>query len=101
MPRSKSKRLPSFGLIDELVKFFESNDMSEYAGQMPEVKFDIAIKKRKFLIAIDETLMSKLTEIAKSKKLPAERLINSWLREKVLEPDHRRSKRDTPSRKQI
>jgi hypothetical protein len=89
MPKSKSRRLPPFGSIDELVKFFDSHDMGEYAGQMPEVKFDIRIKKRKFLIAIDEKLMSRLTEIAKSKKLPAERLINSWLREKLLEPDHR------------
>ena len=89
MPRSKSKKLPSFESIDELVRFFETHDMSTYADQMPEARFDIAIKKRKFLIAIDGKLMSKLTEVAKSKKLPAERLISSWLEEKLLEPDHR------------
>jgi len=82
MPRSKSKKLPSFRSIDALVRFFEAHDMGEYAGQMPETKFDVAIKKRRFLIAIDGKLMNK-TEIAKSKKLPAERLINAWLEEKV------------------
>ena len=32
--------------IDKLVEFFERNDTSEYWDQMPEVHFDIDIKKR-------------------------------------------------------
>jgi len=85
--KNGSKKLPSFGSIDEVVRFFETHDMGDYAEQMPEAKFDVAIKRRKYLVAIDGKLMSKLTEIAKSKKLPAEKLIKSWLEEKLLEPD--------------
>lgn len=89
MPQSKSRRLSSFGSIDELVRFFDTHDMGKYFSQMPDAKFDIAIKKRRFLIAIDGKLMDKLTEIAKTKKLPTEKLINSWLEDKVLQSDQR------------
>ena len=89
MPKNKTRKLPVFGSVGEVTRFFDIHDMGHYAAQLPEAKFDIAIKKRKYLVAIDGKLMTKLTEIAKSKKLPAQQLINSWLEEKVLEPNRR------------
>ncbi len=83
MAKSKSKRLPSFGSVDQFVKFFESHDMGEYWEKMPEAHFDINIKKRKHLVAIDEELSAQLTDIAKSKKVSSEKLINSWLKERI------------------
>jgi len=50
---------------------------------MPEVDVDISIKRRKHLVAIDEEIIPKLDKIAKSKKVPSEKLINTWLREKI------------------
>jgi len=73
--------------LDELVQFFDTHDMGEYWEQMPEVyfDFDIDLKKRTYLVAIDEELIGKLTEIAEAKHVSAEILINSWLKEKMLE----------------
>ncbi len=85
MARSKSKTLPSFGSIDELVEFFDTHDMGEYWDEMPEAHFEINVKRKRHWVAIDEELMSKLTEIAKSKKVPAQKIINSWLKEKILQ----------------
>jgi CopG antitoxin of type II toxin-antitoxin system len=83
MVRSKSKTLPKFESLDELVEFFDTHDMGEYWDEMPEASFDINIKKRKHLVAIDEEIIPKLNEIAKSKKVSSEKLINSWLKEKI------------------
>lgn len=80
---SKSKTLPKFESLDELVEFFDTHDMGEYWDEMPEASFDINIKKRKHLVAIDEEIIPKLNEIAKSKKVSSEKLINSWLKEKI------------------
>ncbi|MGH7598709.1 MAG: CopG family antitoxin [bacterium] len=85
MAKSKSKRLPRFSSLDELVEFFDTHDMGEYWDEMPEAHFEIDIKKRKHLFAIDADLAEKLTQIAKTKRTPSERLINSWLKEKILE----------------
>ncbi len=83
MAKSKSKKLPSFGSLDELVQFFDTHDLGEYWESMPKAHFEVDIKRRTHLVAIDDEIMSKLTDIAKSKKVPPEKLINSWLKEKL------------------
>jgi len=85
MPENKSRELPHFSSIDELVDFFETHDLGEYWDQMPEVHFDVDVKKKTHILFIDEDLADRLTEIAKAKRIPARQLANIWLREKILE----------------
>jgi hypothetical protein len=77
---SKSKPLPKFESLDELVEFFDTHDLGEYWDQMPEVHFDVDIKTSKHLVAIDEEIIPRLNEIAKSKRVSSERLINTCLK---------------------
>jgi hypothetical protein len=88
MAKGKPKKLPSHMPIDELVEFFDSHDMGDYLDGLPKVHFEIDIKKRRHLVAIDERIVPELNEIARSKKLPSERLINTWLREKIKTTRH-------------
>ena len=81
--KSKSKKLPPSRSLNELVEFFDTHDMGEYWDQMPEAHFDVDIKRRTHLVAIDDEIMSKLNDVAKSKKVPPDKLINSWLKEKL------------------
>ncbi|MBU0568281.1 BrnA antitoxin family protein [bacterium] len=84
MEENKAKTMPHFNSLNELVGFFDAHDLGEYWDQMPEVHFDVDIKKRSHLFTLDDELANKLTEVAKLKHIPSEMLINSWLREKVL-----------------
>jgi len=84
MEESKLKKFPKFSSIEELVKFFDTHDLGEYWDQMPEVSFDINIEKRRHIFTIEEDIADKITEIAKSKKVPSQTLINPWLKEKIL-----------------
>jgi hypothetical protein len=77
--------MPTFGSLDELVKFFEAHDLGEYWDQMPEAQFDIEIKRRIHIFSLDEDLAERLTAIARAKRMPSKTLINEWLREKVVE----------------
>ncbi len=85
MAKSKGKALPEFSSLDNLVEFFDTHDMGDYFEGMPEVSFDIDIKKRTHVIALDEDLAKRLTQIAKSKRISSKTLVNRWLREKVSE----------------
>jgi hypothetical protein len=85
MAESKSKNLPRFRSLDELVEFFDTHDLGEYWNEMPEAHFEVDLKRRTHLVAIDAELVDKLTEIARSRHTSSEELINSWLREKILE----------------
>jgi hypothetical protein len=85
MAESKSRALPLFNSTQELVEFFDAHDMGEFWEEMPEVHFDVDIKSKRYLISVDESLMSKLSEIAKLQQVSIEELVNLWLKEKVLE----------------
>jgi CopG antitoxin of type II toxin-antitoxin system len=45
MPESELGKLPQFGSSQELVDFFDTHDMGEYESQLPEVEFDIDLKR--------------------------------------------------------
>ena len=85
MAKSKGKPMPTFGSLDELVKFFETHDLGKYWDQMPEAYLDIEIKRRTHIFSLDEDLAERLTAIARAKRMPSKTLINEWLREKVVE----------------
>ncbi len=85
MARSRAKHMPKFSSLDELIEFFESHDMGEYWDNLPKAHFDIDIKRRTHLFALDEDLAERVTAIARAKQMPSSALINEWLREKVLE----------------
>ena len=83
MARSKAQEVPLPKKLEDLLEFFETHDMGDYWDRMPEAQFEIDIKKRTHLIAIDEDIANKITAIAKSKKTSSETLVNSWLKEKI------------------
>ena len=84
MAENNPKQLPKFDSIDSLTRFFDENDMGDYLENMPEVNFDVNLQRRSYFVAVDEELINRLSEISKREHLPSEKLVNSWLREKIL-----------------
>ena len=83
MARSKSKSLPEFDSVDALVDFFDEHDLGDYWDNLSDTRFDIAIRRRRHLVALDEKVASRLSEVARVKKVSSEKLLNSWLRERL------------------
>jgi hypothetical protein len=83
MAENDSQKLPSFTSLDELVEFFDTNDMGDYEEALPEVNFDVDLRRKTHLVAIDEETNNRLTEIAEQEQTPAESLVNSWLKERI------------------
>lgn len=83
MAKSKAKTLPEFDSTAAAADFFETHDMGDYWEQMPEVEFEIKLKRRKHLIALEEDVIAKVTRLAKAKHVSSEALINTWLKEKL------------------
>ena len=84
MEKSKSRRLPRVGSMNKLIEHFDTHDMGEYWEQMPAADFEVDLKSRRHLVAINETLMTKLAAVAKAKHVSSQRLVNAWLEEKLL-----------------
>ena len=83
MTENNSQQSQSFESVDELVEFFDANDIGDYLEQKPEVAFEVNLQKRTHLVAIDEKLAGKLNKIAQREQTSAETLVNSWLKEKI------------------
>ncbi len=83
MAENDSQRLPSFASLDELVEFFDTHDMGEYEEDLPEAHFEVNLQRKTHLVAIDEEINNRLTEIAEQERTPAESLVNSWLKERI------------------
>jgi hypothetical protein len=58
MTKNKSKPLPRSKSVDELVGFFDKHDMGEYWERLPKAAFEVNVKTRKHLVAIDEAVPS-------------------------------------------
>jgi hypothetical protein len=85
MGKNKAKRPPRLKSLDELVEFFDKHDMGDYWDRLPKAEFEVNIKTRKNLVAIDEKMIPGINQIAKSKRVTSAKLINTWLREKLRE----------------
>lgn len=83
MRENRPKRLPRFRTTQQLVDFFDSHDTGDYWGALPEASFKVDIRKRKRFVAVDEELMDKLVTVAKTKHVSSQRLVRTWLEEKL------------------
>lgn len=83
MVENNPGRIPGFASLDELVDFFDAHDMGEYEESLPDARFEVDLKRKTHLIVIDEEISSGLTEIADQEKMPAQSLVNDWLKEKI------------------
>jgi len=81
----ESKPLPEFGTTQDLVNYFDTHEMGDHWAQMPEAHFDVSLKKKTYLVSVDEEVMKRLSDIARAQQTSAEALVNSWLREKTAQ----------------
>lgn len=87
MKKSRRSHIPKFKSIHELSEFFETHDMGDYWNKMPKADFEIDVKKKTHVFALDDDLAEKLTSISKAKGIPSEQRVNVFLREKLLARD--------------
>jgi hypothetical protein len=80
---AKTKKLPEFKSLDDLVEFFDSKDLGDFWEDLPEAKFDVNIKSKKHLFTLDDDVAKKLTQIAKNKQISSQSLINQWIKESI------------------
>ena len=74
--------IPKAMTLMEASDFWDEHSFLDYEG-VQEVEFDIDIKSHRYLFAIEADLAQKVLELAKSKGISSETLLNLWIQEKV------------------
>jgi hypothetical protein len=92
MVKAKTKRttkksrdpLPEhFNSLEEAAEFWDTHDTTDYDEYFVDVDFDVELKPRTHLIAIDGALYEQLRVIARKRRVPAEKLVSRWIAEKL------------------
>jgi CopG antitoxin of type II toxin-antitoxin system len=88
MSTSKNKKrgdlIPKhFQSPEEAGQFWDTHDSADYEKNMVDVKCEIDIKRRTFLVPLDRDLYRKVQSIARKKGVSAETLLNMWILEKA------------------
>ena len=88
--RSKSKAkkqrdpLPEhFNSLEEAAEFWDTHDSADYEDYMRDIEYEVSIKRRVYLVELNNELYDKVRVIAQEKGIPAEALVNQWVQEKV------------------
>lgn len=75
-------------LYADEIEYFETHDLSEELANGPEVHFEISPQARsRFYFEVEPELRVKLKAIAQQRGIPAETLLNEWVREKTAETE--------------
>ncbi len=89
MPAKRKRVDPipeSFSSPEEAGEFWDTHDLADYWDQtepVQDIVFDI--KRRRYLVSIDQALSDRLVELATRRKIAADSLVNRWIREKLEE----------------
>lgn len=72
-----------FSSVQEAGEFWDSHDLTDYEDQTREVDFEVDLRRRVFLTALEPELAKKVAAYAHRQGISTETLINLWLDEKL------------------
>ena len=70
--------------IEEMAEFWDTHDATDFGNQTHEVPMEFDLHSHRHYIAIDPDLLSYLHDIAATRGLSTESLVNLWLQERLL-----------------
>lgn len=81
----KTQHLPDTDSIDELARFWEENDLTDFEDELEEVEEPVFVRKGKTTLHLHLTLqeLERLNQIARAKAIDSDLLVHEWVLEKL------------------
>ena len=94
----KSQRIPDTDSIEELSRFWDTHDLTDFADQLEEVRTPVFVRgaEPSFAIALKPKEVQALKRMARSEGVQEAMLVREWVREKL-----RRSSSNKPPNKAL
>lgn len=85
MPRKKIEEIPGeFETYEEAGEFWDSHDSMDYADFLEDVKIEVNLHKRHYLIEINEEVSEILQKISKEKGISASEFVEELLQKQLV-----------------
>lgn len=72
-----------FASLEEAAEFWDTHDTTDYEEFMRDVEFEVDLKARTHLLPIEGSIYDEVRAIAKKKRIPADKLVSRWIKEKL------------------
>ncbi len=83
------KRIPEFDSYEEMADFWDTHSVADYWDQTEPAEFEISEDaRRRYLIAVDRDLLSRLQKLARVRGVSTESLANLLLAQSLGELEH-------------
>ena len=79
--KAKTTSVSKSRTLKELSNFWDTHDAADYP--LNRVEFEVNVSARQYYVAVDPDLLAKVRQVAHSRGLSAESLINLWLQERL------------------
>ena len=80
----RTRRLPQTDSIQELARFWDTHDLTDFEDQLEEVAEPAFERQTVIPLNLDSSEAEAVKRIAKAKGLAEVELIRGWVREKIL-----------------
>ena len=79
----KTRRLPQTDSIQELARFWDTHDLTDFEDQLEEVTQPVFERQTVIPLSLESAEAEAVRKIAKSKGVRDAELIRRWVREKI------------------
>ena len=78
-------KIPDFKTLEEAADYWDTHSFADHLGDTEPVEIEVCLDKRRIFLEIDTDISEKLKKIAQKKGQSYDKLINSWIREKIVQ----------------
>lgn len=78
-------KIPDFRSLEEAADYWDTHSFADHLEDTEPVEIEVCLARRRILLEIDHDLSEKLKKIAQKKRQSYDKLINSWVREKIMQ----------------
>ncbi len=80
-----TKKIPDFKSLEEAAEYWDTHSFADHIKDTEPVEIEVSLARGRIMLEIDGDLLEKLKKIAQKKKKGYDKLISSWIREKIIQ----------------
>ena len=89
----KKSKLPKTDSIDELAKFWDSHDLTDFDSELEEVKEQVFTPRDAIRVNLEAREAAAIRKLAKAKGISKEELVRGWVLQRLARTNGRNSKK--------
>jgi hypothetical protein len=78
-----TKKIPDFRSLEEAAEYWDTHSFAEHLEDTEPIDIEVDLAGRRITLEIDSDLSEKLKKISKKSKKSYDKLIGSWIRERI------------------